>query len=68
LEINSLLGRTKLRIKAVDLSIVRKIPAMILHIVRSTKLAVGVLQGKAMIAMIPKKPRSMMVNFEVPIV
>jgi hypothetical protein len=26
------------------------------------------LQGKAMIAMIPKKPRSMMVNFEVPIV
>jgi hypothetical protein len=34
---------------------------------RSTKLATGVLQGKAITATIPKKPRSTMVNFEVPI-
>jgi hypothetical protein len=68
LEINSPLGRIKLHIKAVDLSIDRKMPAIILHRVRLTKFAVGVLQGKDMKVTILRKPRSTMVNFEKPIV
>jgi hypothetical protein len=68
LEINSPLGRRKLRIKVVDLSIDRKMPVMILHRVRLTKLAVGVPRGKDMTVTIPRKPKSTMVNSEVPIV
>jgi hypothetical protein len=41
--------------------------AVILHRAESTKLVIGVLQEKDMIAKIPKKPRNMTVNFEEPI-
>ena len=64
LEISSPLERRKLHIRAVDPSIVRKMLVMILHRAKSTKLAVGVLQGKDMIATIPRRPRNMTANFE----
>ena len=67
LETNLPLGRRKLHIRAVDPSIVRKMLVMILHRAKSTKLAVDVLQGKDMIAMIPRRPRNMTANFEEPI-
>ena len=67
-ETSSPLENKKLRIKVADLSIDQKMPAMILRRVESTKLVVGVLQKKATTAMTPRKPKSMMVNSEVPTV